>query len=281
MDDRIIAVSTVPFDGYPMEVAFERIARLGAQSVETAFIQGYMDEFSEEIFSPENARRVRNLLKNSGLTCPVLSAHMDLGSKGAVQVFGRRMEFASEIGAGIIISNAAARSEEKAFFENIVRLGAVAQSLEMTIALENPGDGRKNLLDTARDGAELISRIGNPSVRLNYDFANPESHLKQRVNLEVELEALAPFAAYYHIKDVLADESGWRFPEIGRGSIDWATILPRLKEDDTPLGLEIPLRMRRLADAAPRRRASPVSLQEIDRVLSASWNFLLDALELR
>jgi len=42
----ILSISTVAFDGYPFETAFEEIAALGAKHVEVAFIQGYTDPFA-------------------------------------------------------------------------------------------------------------------------------------------------------------------------------------------------------------------------------------------
>jgi len=52
-------------------------------------------------------------------------------------------------------------------------LAAHEEDLNLKIALENLGDGRKNLLNTGRLAGSLIQRIGSPHVRMNYDSRNP------------------------------------------------------------------------------------------------------------
>ncbi len=89
--DRILSVSTAPFDGYDLSVAISEIARLGIRYVEPAFIQGYTDPFCEDVFSPANAKRIPKLLQEEGVSCFAFSAHMDLGSDDAVSILTKEM----------------------------------------------------------------------------------------------------------------------------------------------------------------------------------------------
>ena len=180
--DRILSVSTAPFDGYDLSVAISEIARLGIRYVEPAFIQGYTDPFCEDVFSPANAKRILKLLKEEGVSCFALSAHMDLGSDDAVSIFTRRMEFARQLGAKVIVTNAAPSDSRELFLRNIETLARTAESLDLVIGLENPGDGKPNLVNGGADGAALIRQIGSEPVRLNYDFGNVISHFLRNVD---------------------------------------------------------------------------------------------------
>jgi sugar phosphate isomerase/epimerase len=227
-----------------------------------------------------NAKMIQGLLSDTGLSCFAFSAHMDLAGKGAVDIFKKRMVFGKTVGAKIIITNAAPRSQEKEFFQNIVALADIAKSLDMIIALENPGDGKENVVNSGETGASIIRQIASDWVKLNYDFGNVISHFYERVRPEEDFIYALPFSAHFHIKDVKSNGQGWSFVEIGKGSINFRSILNHLKSENHthPLSLEVPLRVTRAPDALPRRLASPVSLDEIRRVLKGSLDFVMGIL---
>jgi sugar phosphate isomerase/epimerase len=281
--DRIVSVSTAAFDGYDLSVAINEISRLGVEHVEVAFIQGYMDPFDEDYFSEMNAKMIQGLLSDTGLSCFAFSAHMDLAAKGAVDIFKKRMVFAKTVGAKIIITNAGPRPQEKEFIQNIVALADIAKSLDMIIALENPGDGKENVVNSGETGASIIKHIASDWVRLNYDFGNVISHFFERLRPEEDFTYALPFSAHLHIKDVKSNGQGWSFVEIGKGSIDYSFILKTLasKYPQIPISLEIPLRITRDRDASPRRAASPLPLDEIRNVLKGSLNYVKGIIENR
>ncbi len=171
MDPRL-SISAAAFDGYELPVVLAEIAALGAGYVELAFIQGYMDAFGEEAFSEKTAKTVRRDLAEAGLACFALSAHMDLSAAEAVGIFERRMAFAKSVGAGLIVTNAAPRFREKEFFQNIEALARKAEYLELIIGLENPGDGRENVVNCGETGAKTIQRIGSR-------FCSPELRFRK------------------------------------------------------------------------------------------------------
>ena len=164
--------------------------------------------------------------------------------------------------------------------ENIAQLGQTAASLDMIIALENPGDGNPNVIDSAEPAARAIEEIGLASVKINYDFGNLLSHCFGKLKPEQDYKHVLAQTAHFHIKDVAEDDSGWYFTEIGKGIIDYQTILRELTavSDSVPLSLEIPLRVTRAPDASPRRASQPVDLAEIRRVMTGSVNFVKQVL---
>ena len=274
-----ILISTAAFDGYDLATAISEIAAIGADAIELAFIEGYTDPFTEEDFNQTNADRIATCLEKHNLPCLSFSAHMDLTKDQAVNIFNKRMVFARMLGARYIVSNAAPLQNRNQFMANIVELGQAAAELGMTIALENPGDGKPNVIDTAEQGARVIDEIGLDSVKLNYDAGNLISHCFEKVKPEEDYRHAISQTLHYHIKDVDRQGDSWGFTEIGRGMIDYQNILKEVAADPRPLplSLEIPLRITRAKDASPIRAEAPVELGKIRKVLTNSIDFVRNA----
>ena len=270
---RIVSVSAAPYDGYPFPRVLESLAAIGATHVEPAFIVGYTEPFDEDAFSPAQALQYAGWLKEAGIACHAFSSHIDLGRPDALEVFRGRMDFARKIGARVINTNAAHRSNENRFYKNIALLAAHAEQLDMWIGLENPGDGSDNLLNTASDGQPLLARIGHPRVGLNYDAGNTVSH---RPGTDCAADAIAalPLCVHTHIKDVRADANGFFFTPLGEGGIDCARIVRAVAGTDLDVSIEIPMRLYRGPDAKPSRNLYRVPLGDIEPVLKASLQFV-------
>ena len=154
MSDRIISISAAPYDGYEFPAMLDSIASCGAQYVEPAFIVGYTEPFDESSFNLSKVPQYTTWLKQSGLQCFAFSSHIDLGKSESDTVFARRMDFARALGARVINTNAAKRTNAEGFFHHIQILAAHAERLDMIIGLENPGNGEDNLFNLAQDGLE-------------------------------------------------------------------------------------------------------------------------------
>jgi len=275
-----ILISTAAYDGYDLATAFREISRAGVDLAEIAFIEGYTDPFTEDFFNDDNAAKIMTLLAEHNLKCPSFSSHVDLSRDGIVEVFKNRMSFAKKLGSKYIVSNAAPLQNKSQFMQNIKELGQAAAGLEMVIVLENPGDGKANVMDSGEPAANLIEEIGQETVKINYDFGNLLSHCFEKIRPQEDYKFVHDCAVHYHIKDVASDDSGWYFTEIGKGTIDYRNILKELAAlpEQVPISLEIPLRIRRAPDASPRRASLPVDLAEIRRVMTGSVNFVKQVL---
>ena len=271
-----LIISTTAYDGYDFATAFKEIANLGIELVEVAFIEGYTDPFNEDYFNKTNAAMIAACLAENNLTCLSFSAHMDLAREDAVPVFQRRMAFAGMLGAKYIVSNAGPLENKAGFMGNIRELGHIAGTMDMMIVLENPGDGKPNIIDSAEPAAGVIAEIGLETVKLNYDFGNLMSHCFEKIRPEADYRHALTATAHFHIKDVAANETGWYFTEIGKGEIDYRQILADIVSlpEPIPLSLEIPLRVTRAPDASPRRAEVPVDLNTIRQVMAGSVAFV-------
>ncbi len=271
-----ILISTAAYDGYDLATAFKEISRAGVDLVEIAFIEGYTDPFTEDYFNDDNAAKITTLLAEHNLKCLSFSSHVDLSRDGIVEVFKNRMAFAKKLGSQYIVSNAAPLQNKSQFMQNIKELGQTAAGLKMVIVLENPGDGKANVMDSGEPAANLIEEIGHENVKINYDFGNLLSHCFEKIRPEEDYKFVRDCAVHYHIKDVASDDSGWYFTEIGNGTLDYRKILKNLAAlpEPVPISLEIPLRIRRAPDASPRRASLPVDLKEIRQVMERSVDFV-------
>jgi len=275
-----ILISTAAYDGYDLATAFKEISRAGVDLVEIAFIEGYTDPFTEDYFNDDNAAKINTLLADHNLKCLSFSSHVDLSRDGIVGVFKNRMAFAKKLGSKYIVSNAAPLQNKSQFIQNIKELGQTAAGLKMVNVLENPGDGKANVMDSGEPAANLIVEVDQENVKINYDFGNLLSHCFEKIRPEEDFKFVRECAVHYHVKDVASDDSGWYFTEIGKGTIDYQRILKELASlsEPVPISLEIPLRIRRAPDASPRRASQRVDLKEIRQVMERSVKFVRTAL---
>lgn len=275
-----LIVSTAAYDGYSFDEIFISLKGLGVTCVELAFIGGYTEAFTEDYFCRKNADIILELLEGSGLTCTSFSSHVDLTSDGIVEIFKKRMDFAKMVGASTIVTNAAPVEKADIFYSNMKELAKHAESLELMIGLENPGDGAANVVNQGAGSSEVIEKIGSKWVGVNYDFGNLVSHCFEKVAPEEDYLVCRKDIVHYHIKDVVADDKGWVFTPVGAGAIDYATVLADIaeKEPTVPISLEIPLRLRRDQKAQPSRLESVVPMAEIETVLKESIDFVRKAM---
>ena len=272
----IVSINTLIFHGYDLQTMMTEISQLGAKYIELAFIKTYLPDLKEEDFSKRNAQKIRGMLQDFDLSTVALSAHMDLGKDDSVDSFKSRMAFAKEIGARTVITNASTRSQETTFFKNMEKLAIFAQSLQLVIGLENPGDGSNHIVDYAKTGVLTVQRIGSDFVRLNYDIGNPFIYSKGTLKPEDDFEEAIPWSVHFHLKDVRKEETGYFYSEIGKGVIDYKTILQALskKAPSIPIGIEIPLCLKRGRDFIPWIDFTPVDLAEIRKILRGSLDFV-------
>lgn len=275
-----ILISTAAFDGYNLATAIEEIATVGADGVEVAFIEGYTEPFTEEDFNQTHADEILSHLKKHGIACRSFSAHMDLTKENGVEIFKHRMIFARMLGADTIVTNAAPLAKKEEFLSNITQLGQAAKTIGIKIGLENPGDGKANVIDTASQAGPVIDEIALETVGLNYDFGNLISHCFEKVKPEEDYRFALPQTNHYHVKDVVRQGGSWEFCPIGEGMIDYKEILSAIASDPRPLpvSLEIPLRLARAADASPIRADKRADLDFIRQVLKRSMDFVRQAL---
>lgn len=259
--DRIVSVSSMAFDGYPLETALDELAALGVRHVEPASVDKVFQHLVEEDFCPARANRLRKELGERGLACLSLSAHMDLTGADSVERFHRRLEFARNLGARCVNSIAGPAGRLAEFRQNLPAIAERARDLGVVIALENHGD----LLDRGGQILEFIREIGHPAVRVNYDTGNAWYYSRGMIDPVEELLLLAPVVSHVHLKSPKIVDGLLRWVALGDGALDVAALARVLRErlPGVPVSYELSPRQRS-RDFEPRWRAPEIpSLEEI------------------
>jgi len=214
---RIVSVSTMAFDGYPLEVALDELAALGVKYIEPASVDKIFQHLIEEDFCDSRAVWLRSQLSARRLSCLSLSAHMDLTGPDAVERFHRRLAFARNIGARCVNSIAGPAGKLEEFRKNIPAIAERARDLGVMIALENHGD----LLDREQQVLDFIREIDHPAIRVNYDTGNAWYYSKGAINPVEELAQLAPVVAHVHVKTPKIVDGLLRWVALGEGVLDF------------------------------------------------------------
>ncbi|MCM0018369.1 MAG: sugar phosphate isomerase/epimerase [Tagaea sp.] len=270
-----ISISTVAFEGYEHALAFAEIAALGAKYVEPAYIRGYV-EFDETAFSDNAAAKLARQMSDAGVAPLALSAHIDAGEPDAVELLRRRLGFAARIGARFVITNSTTVERSDVFRRNAGELARAAEDARVVVAFENPGHGTDNLFGAAADGLKLLSELNSPWLGINYDTGNVLTYSGEAIHPEDDVASILDAASHFHFKDILSTPLGWEFTALGEGSIDFSRILALIAKRSRriPMGIELPLRLKRLGRAAPSRSPAPLELETIRSAVSGSLAFV-------
>ncbi len=241
-----LALNTLVFHGRKFEEAFAMAAEMGFNYVEPACIKNYYpDIIDDSFFSSENGRNFLALTTDMGLKVKSVGVHFNMGDnlKDADEMI-KRLDFAKEMGAEIVITNGAVKQNEKGFFDCIEKVTPVLEAYDLLLALENPGCGPPDsIIATGADGASLMHQLGNPHVRLNYDASNVYSYSKGSLLPEDDYLNAAPHNACLHLKQLKRDGDRWLFSALGDGVTDFGVILRGIRARyGTPyMSLELPV----------------------------------------
>ena len=241
-----LAVNTLVFHGRKFEDAFAMAAELGFKYVEPACIKNYYpDIIDDTFFSSVNGRNFLAMSTGAGLKVKSVGVHFNMGDHPAdADEMMKRLDFAKETGADIVITNGAVKQNAKGFFDCIEKVTPVLEDYGLVMALENPGCGAPDsIIATGADGAALIERLANPHVKLNYDASNVYSYSKGSVLPENDYLNAVPHSACLHLKQLKKDGDRWLFSAVGDGVTDYGPILKGIQgKYGTPyMSLELPV----------------------------------------
>lgn len=274
-----LAVSTVCFDGYDLETSFKCLKEMNIKNVEIAYIDGYIP-FKEEDLTPEKGQDIQNLLNKYDLNPTTVGAHIDFGTKDAVERITRRIIFTKNIGAPIVISNSCFVEDEDQFICNINQANEVAKAYNIIIALENTGFQRKTLCSDATTLSNLIRKLNLSNVRANYDTANVVTHYWENVNELENLHKLDDLMCCLHLKDTRLTENGYfQMCNVGTGVVNNREYLNYFKNKDIVVTLEMPMRISWDVNHQLAKRKDPLQLKDICNKVNYSYQWVKNIIE--
>lgn len=272
LDDSLLAVNTMIYRDFPLEDILPSVRRTGLSQVELSFTEGYMRFDEMKAFGSAASARVKSLLADTGISCRSVAAHIDLGVSDAYEKMMRRLEFSSEIGADIVITNSAQVDKEEILVSLLEKLSEQIAGTGLMIALENPGDGTSNLLSDGKAGAEFLRKHRIPQIVLNFDCNNAFSYNQGKYNVIEDAEAALPCSGSIHLKDMKQHEDEWFFTAIGEGDFRYDLFFRKYQEYGKPLPLvfELPIHMKRCPNWKMAPNGNPPGIGGIEKAIADS-----------
>jgi sugar phosphate isomerase/epimerase len=260
-----LAATTTCYAPYSLEEALAGMAGAGFRYVELASIRGIMEHVPLDADSRELGG-VQRLLNRYTLTPVALSAHSNLQTSKGLKDALRALDLCERL--GIEIMNTAVGGaedgpeDETAFLKNIGGISDYAAERQITVTLEIHGD----LTATGRKAASLINKVKRPNIRINYDTANCEYFGNFRA--DVDLPYAVRSLGLVHLKDKIGGERVWNFPALGKGHVDFTTVIRLLKRAryKGPCSVEVEFRGNPWPPVAAVNRALKASYRYLRRL---------------
>jgi L-ribulose-5-phosphate 3-epimerase len=148
----------------------------------------------------------------------------DIRTAEGVELTERRIRFASRwFGVRVVVSGAgqpADDAERRRVVEHLRRIGDVAGSLNITVALET----HKGPTQNAGAMLALMDEVAHPHVLLNFDTGNI-AYYNEGVDPVDELEKVKHLIRNVHLKDNRGGFEDWYFPPLGEGgAVDFRRV---------------------------------------------------------
>jgi sugar phosphate isomerase/epimerase len=228
------------FHGFLPNAAFDAFEQLGIRYVELPTSLGLAMAIPELMEKQDVDRLLANLQRRN-LNAITLDVYADLNREFHTEFVKRRLDFAKEIGAKYIITDATRTPLDAAGLErlyNTIRhLGDYAGNRDVIMCLDVHG----GLTSSGKRCLTFMEAIRHPFVRVNYDMANIVYHNEEPIDIIEDLKLIAPYVAHVHLKDTSGGYHQWSFPALGEGTINFPEIFKVLASVRYagPLSLEI------------------------------------------
>ena len=229
-----IAASPFCFGGFNPFVAYDYFARAGIRHVEIPTLPAALamrhdlTTFVPEILSDDDVRAMRERLASLGLTPITVAAFCDLLEPGQVDALRRRVDFAHQLGASYILSDATGRPEYAKFRRQLLNtlrhLADYAEDHGIQIALEiHEGPTRNGKL-----AAEFLDAVDHPNVGVNYDTGNIY-YYNDGIDPSDDVKHVADRVTHVHLKDTIGGKGDWQFCALGAGRVQFPPIIGTLQ----------------------------------------------------
>ncbi|MCR1898372.1 sugar phosphate isomerase/epimerase [Irregularibacter muris] len=261
---RVIGINSNTYHGYSLNDAIEGIKKAGFQYIELTATKGWTEHVFPNM-SFEKLYHIKDQLKKSGVHPFSMSGHCNLMDRDRIEDFIANIRLAaffecsyiiSSIGEAHLEDRAEVSDEEVA--QHIKELIPYLEESNLFLGLENHGKhGRGKQLKT------IVDLVDSPHVWINYDTANAIFY--GDVDVVKDMEACMDKIGHIHLKDKAGAQKEWNFPALGKGYIDFHSIIERLDKagNHCPLSIEIEFTQK-----------GPRHLGEINQAVQDSYHYL-------
>ncbi|WP_427911477.1 sugar phosphate isomerase/epimerase family protein [Ramlibacter sp. MMS24-I3-19] len=265
---RIVSVSTAPYDGYELAQALDSIAASEATHADPAFLSGAASA-DDAAFDAGRGRRVARSLRDAGLDAHAVYTEMDLGGPDALRQLQRRIDFAAAAGARLLVIPAPLRADHRRALGHLQDLGARAEQPPVHVLLTPSLAAGAQALP---DAAALVERCALPWVGLS--FSTLQATVAQPgLSAADQLDALHPECRHLQLADA-RHADGWFCVVPGQGSANCGAVLRARSARVLPVSLHLPLRLHRTRTGEIRRSPYRVPLADIEAAVAAGLAFI-------
>ena len=241
-----IAASPFCFGGFNPFVAYSHFAQAGIRYVEIPAMPAALamrhdlTTFVPEILGADDLRAIRERLAGMGLTPITVAAFCDLLEPGQPEALRRRIDFAHQLGASYLLTDATGRPEyaesRRKLLNALRHLADYAEDRGVRIALEiHEGPTRNGML-----AAEFLDAVDHPNVGINYDTGNVY-YYNDGIDPSDDVKHVADRVIHVHLKDTTGGKGDWQFCALGEGRVQFPSIIHTLQSAgfEGPYSLEV------------------------------------------
>jgi L-ribulose-5-phosphate 3-epimerase len=236
--DNKIGVVTSTYHAFSTEETLDGISKGGFKYVELINVHGFAEHIkpAPEQMDQKSADKMLALCRSYGVELYCYAGHMRLMKDDSIKSFKKVIDAAELLGLKYITTDTGdvkSSEDEKKFYSDMGELGTYAKSKNITVCLEIHGEW----CCTGKKAAEIVKKINNDHVRINYDTGNAIYYGGERP--EEDIKYALPYMAFMHIKDSGGKKGVWDFPVLGQGSVDFERIFDLIKGYKGPISLEL------------------------------------------
>ena len=197
--------------------------------------------------TPEALAGLRETFEAQGIAIPVLGCYVSASDRDDTIRNAAKVKFAESLRASVLLGAGCVGTETTNFtFDESEREAAYARLLDFTRAVCAEAEAcgatvgiepvHHHTLNSPELTRRLIDDVGSDSLRVILDLANlisPEyvAPEKQMQVLERCIDCFGDRVVALHLKDGTYNAEGkWENCPLGEGVMDWANLLPRMRE---------------------------------------------------
>jgi sugar phosphate isomerase/epimerase len=190
-----------------------------------------------DVPKPEELAMTRHRLARHGLAPLVLRGETDLGQPHSLDELTAQLAICEKMGVKyMFLSPKHTGMPKEAAYERLRRVGEIASKHGVTVALETHPD-----LGTNGDvHQETMKHVNHPNIRVNFDTGNITFYNKG-TDAVTELKKVIDYVATVELKDHDGKYKNWNFPVLGKGVVDFPSVLRLLERQgfQGPLTIEV------------------------------------------
>lgn len=226
-----IAASPNCFYGFTPFVAYQEFPALGIDLVEIpAPPGGAAAYFAPELMDAGDLQRLKDRLGSLGVRPVSVGAYCDLLNWRHVDFLKRRIDFARDLGAANVVTDATRQLDvDAAQWKRLVNtaryLGDYAADRGVRIAFETHGGITRN----GSLARKLLDAVDHSAVGVNYDTGNIY-YYNDNLDPAEDVRQVADKVFQVHLKDTEGGKGEWLFCPLGQGRVNFPAVIGALRE---------------------------------------------------